>query len=133
MPTKFISAVDALQDAHKRFKNGEASPVMHSNLRQSALVIALTELAEAHDVKLQLPLGIDSNGEFSLVAMPADGSSPQNGCGRYGDEFADLLNGYQPRTGTWPGATMLPESGYCKMNHFEVERMIVDVANKLAV
>lgn len=129
MNDKFLAAVGALKDADELFAKGEIPPLKHSNSRKVALVFALIELAVEHGVTLQLPLEIDANGEFSLVAMPADGSSPDYGAGHFGKSFAELLNAYSPRTGVAPGATMLPESGWCKMNHFKVERMILDVAN----
>lgn len=60
--------------------------------------------------------------------MPEDGSDPQYGCGHFGKRFADLLNQYNPRTGLSPSATLLPESGWCRMNHFDAERVVLVAA-----
>lgn len=122
-----LQAVNALAVVHARFAAGEIKPVEQASLRGACLADALRDLASIFDVTLQMPLQIDSLGEFSIVAMPKDGSSPLYGCGPFG-EFAAVLNGYRPRTGSRPTASLSPQSGWCLMNHFEVERMVIEQA-----
>jgi hypothetical protein len=122
-----LQAVSALAGVHARFAAREIKPVEHADLREPCLANALRDLASIFDVTLQLPLQIDSLGEFSIVAMPKDGSSPRYGCGPFG-EFAAVLSGYRPRTGTAPCSSLSPQGGWCRMNHFDVERMVTEQA-----
>jgi hypothetical protein len=122
-----LQAVQALASVHSRFASNEIKSVEHANLRAACLANALRELAGIFGVTLKLPLQIDSLGEYSIVAMPRDGSSPLYGCGPFG-EFAAILSSYRPRTGSGPCAALLPESGWCIMNHFDVERMVTEQA-----
>lgn len=121
---KFEEAVNALMQARNQFAAGELLPVPYADARQDALARSLVALAEEHGVTLQQPLHIDTNGEYRIVAMPDDGSDLRLGCGRYGAEFAAILNRHGPRCGVASGATLQPESGWCRMNHFEVEQMV---------
>lgn len=119
----FHVAMSALNEAHTLFGAGKISSVQHGDSRQAALVAGLEAMAAGFGVKLRGPLQIDSRGEFSIVVEPspdADGEArPQMGA-----DFANSLNCFGPRTGTMPGAVMSPESGWCLMNHFSVEKML---------
>ncbi len=129
MPTisaKFNELVSELKAAHLQFERGAMKPVPFANQRERILAAALDTLAADCGVRLQMPLQIDSRGEFSIVAVHEDGRNTTYGCGPYGAEFAALLNQHKPRTGTLPG-DVLPENGWCYMNHFEVERMVCKV------
>lgn len=130
MTKEFDDAFAALQENQELFNAGQRSSVEHSRHREAALVTALRAIALELGVTLQSPLAIDSRGEFHLVAMPADGSSPQYGTGPFGEAFAGLLNRYQPRTGINPGATLLPENGWCRLNHFAAEKLVQDWAQQ---
>lgn len=122
---KFEEAVNALQQARNQFAAGELLAVPYADAREDALARSLVALAEEHGVTLQQPLHIDVNGEYSIVAVPGNGSDQRLGCGRYGAEFAAILNQHgSPRCGVASGATLQPESGWCRMNHFDVERMV---------
>jgi tape measure domain-containing protein len=120
---KFSQEVEALVQAHARFAAGELSSVEFKDIRESHLAIALQELASAFGVTLELPLQIDSRGEYRIVAMPKDGSSAKYGTGPFG-EFAAILNQHAPRTGI-SATALCPENGWCYMNHFEVEKMVL--------
>jgi hypothetical protein len=121
--TKFTQEVESLVQAHARFAAGELSSVGFKDVREAHLAPALQELAAGFGVTLELPLHIDSRGEYRIVAMPKDGSSPRYGTAPFGN-FAAVLNQHRPRTGQAPG-TVCPENGWCYMNHFDVERMVL--------
>lgn len=127
MSSKFSEAAEELIEANQQFSAGKIKSVQHSDLRAASLAKALNELAIELGVKLQMPLQINARGEFSVVACKPDGTDPRNGCGHYGEKFASLLNRHQPRTGTSGSpSTMSPESGWCNVNHFEVENMVLE-------
>lgn len=130
MTTKFLAAVQQLISANTQFAAGEIKSVPHADLRGAALATALQELATEHGVQLQLPLQINSRGEFSINVLPDNGQSIQYGCGSYGAAFADILNRHNPRCGLQPGAILFPESGWCWLNHFDAERMVLSVAQR---
>jgi hypothetical protein len=97
-----------------------SSPLGQARTREANLAGGLRTLAERHSVKLREPLRINANGEFNVIA---EGATPYKGCSPYGS-LAAVLNRHNPRTGVQPGACLLPESGWCYMNHFDVERML---------
>jgi hypothetical protein len=104
------------------------TPLETSRMRESMLATGLRILGAKHGLLFREPLQIDSNGEFSLVAAGADdgpypswGSQP---CGTYGASFVALLNKHNPRTGMLPTKYMDPSNGWCRINHFDVERML---------
>lgn len=125
MASKFNAAVAELIHEKASFGAGLTSAVAHGSARAGCLAAALAELAAEHGVVLQRPLQIDSRGEFSIVAMPADGSAFACGAGPFGEVFSQLLNRHNPRTGISPGATLEPKSGWCSLNHFDVERLVL--------
>jgi len=130
MPTisaRFNELVSELKAAHLQLERGAMKPVPFANQRERILAAALDTLAADFGVRLEMPLRIDSRGEFNLTALHENGLNPTWGCGSYGAEFAALLNQYNPRCGTSPGAVLLPENGWCYLNHFEVERMVYKV------
>ncbi len=119
-------AVAALMETHRQFNNGELSPVAHGNNRETHLAEALRAVAAKTGVTLREPLRIDSNGEFSIVAVPTEPTNIPGAAGRYSDEFVALLNRHNPRCGVLPTAHLLPENGWCRMNHFDVERLVLE-------
>lgn len=126
MASKFSEHAAKLTELHKLFRDSKLSSVEFANLRETELGKALLALAKEHGVALEQPLQCDSNGEFSIVALNPNGTPTNMGAGPFGKEFADLLNQYSPRTGVRPGATLDERNGWCRMNHFEVEKMILD-------
>lgn len=124
MTTPFEIAIQKLHDVNMAFSRKEVSAFEHGRQREMALAEALFAAAKEHGVTLQKPLQIDSNGEFRIVAMPADGGSPDYGCGPFGETFAALLGKFRPRTGIVHMARIEPENGWCRMNHFDVEALI---------
>jgi len=124
MSTPFEIAFGKLHDTNEAFSRNEITPWEHGRQRESALAEALFAAAQEHGVTLQQPLQIDSNGEFRIVAMPADGSSPDYGCGPFGETFAALLGKFRPRAGIVHMERMDPGNGWCRMNHFDVEAMV---------
>lgn len=99
-------------------------PVQQSRRREARIANALIRIARKHGVNLRKPLTIDANGEFSIVASnntPNDG--PNDACGQF-RTFAAVLSKYSPRTGIVPTSHLSPENGWCRMNHFNAERLV---------
>jgi len=104
------------------------SPYHAGMHREKMLACGLRMLALYHGIRFREPLQIDSNGEFALVAMLnheevyTPWASVQ--CGPYGETFVALLNKHNPRTGIRPTKYMHAKDGWCRINHFDVERML---------
>lgn len=96
--------------------------------REQLLASGLRTLGAKHGIRFREPLQIDTNGEFSLVVLlnPEDEHTPSASvqCGSYGVSFVALLNKHNPRTGIRPTKHMDPRNGWCRINHFDVERML---------
>lgn len=122
---EFLEAVDALVAANKIFAAGQIKPLQHSDLREKYLSAALNAMAGDFGVKLNQPLQINSNGEYAVTALPKD---INHDAGGFGQELSTVLNRHNPRTGVRPGATLLPENGWCYLNHFDAERMVFEYA-----
>lgn len=102
------------------------SPLQQRDARESALAAGLRELAARHGVTLREPLQVDARGEFSVVASngtPCDG--PNDPCGCFGT-FGPLLTRYSPRCGVLPGAHLDERSGWCKLHHFNAEKLLAE-------
>ena len=128
-----FAAIEALQQTHADFKASKLSPLEHSRQREAAITLALEQVALEHGVTLQTPLHIDSRGEYSVVALRPDGRNPAHyGSGLFVNGFNELLNAYNPRCGVSAGATLLPENGWCRLNHFDAERLVVAFCERQA-
>jgi hypothetical protein len=126
----FLQEMQALAQAEAKFHAGETKPVPFSREREQHLGIALRELAASYGVRLEGPFHIDTNGEYRVVALPEGKDSAKMGCGHYGEAFAALLNPHRPRQGAmgYPPATLHADSGWCYVNHFEIERLLKEQA-----
>ncbi len=89
------------------------TPLQQRDAREKALAEGLRALAKRFDVTLREPLQVDSNGEFSLVTTN----------GPFGD-FAIVLNRHSPRCGTSPGAVLDILNCWCRLHHFDVEKLL---------
>jgi hypothetical protein len=92
------------------------TPWEAGRMRESMLATGLRTLGAKHGLLFREPLQIDSNGEFSLAV--------DHDVHGYGQPFVDLLNRHNPRTGILPTKHMDPRNGWCRINHFDVERML---------
>lgn len=124
MNQEFRQAIAMLKQANECFANGTTSSIAHSHTREAALMAALQALARTFGVKLATVGRIDARGELHIVAQDGD-RDPKLGCGRFGGPFATLLNTGNPRCGVAPGAYLDSESGWCYMNHFDVEKLVL--------
>lgn len=128
MNKEFRQAIAVLNQTNEDFANGHTSSVAHANTRQAAILAAVRFMAKSFGVQLAPMHAIDANGEISIVALDGD-RDPSLGCGRFGGPFAALLNTANPRTGVMPGATLCSESGWCRLNHFEAEKLVIGYAS----
>lgn len=130
MSSKFKVAAEKVAEINEQFfAKKTISSLEHGRLRSEVLGKALFELAAQHGVNLVAPLFIDSRGEYKITAIDPSGRDPKYGAGHFGEAFASILNGHSPRCGVSPGAIMHERDGWCMMNHFEVEKMILAAAN----
>lgn len=129
MNNEFRSAIAMLTATNEDFGAGTTSPVAHANTRQAALSAALKFMAKSFGVTLQPITGIDARGELHLVALDGD-RPPSLGCGKFGKKFAAWLNTANPRTGVSPGATITEDGGWCYLNHFSAEKMVLAYFNE---
>lgn len=129
----FLGAVRSLIQDSEKFAAGAIASVPFSRLREEHLATALRELATLHGTALQLPLQINSNGEFSVVALQEGQTSARMGSGAYGS-FAEVLNPHRPRCGVFgsPPAQLEERSGWCYLNHFDAERLVMEQYAKLS-
>lgn len=96
------------------------SPYAAGREREKLLALGLRLLGQQFSIKFKEPLQIDANGEFSLVCeTDIVGMLPF-----YGVAFVALLNKHNPRTGILPTKHMDPANNWCRINHFDVERML---------
>ncbi len=130
MTTEFLKAIAALDETTEAFKAGRVLPWPHSQARGAALCQALVAMAASLGADIEDPITIDSRGELRCVSK--QGTTGKADRASFGAEFARWLNTASPRTGVAPGAVMLPESSWCYLNHFSVEKLVQAYAHDLA-
>lgn len=103
-------------------------PVQLADARESALIQGLNGLAAEYGREIE-PTRIDANGEMNFFMK---GSAEGRGQ-PYGPELAAWLSTIATRTGTDPkkGPTE-PGSNWCRIHHFEVERLLLAVGRELS-
>lgn len=99
------------------------SPVEMGRQREDALVKGLHGLAERFGKKIDFT-HIDANGEMNFNL-----SNPRMEAGvEYGQELAAIISRVPRRTGHRPtDFPMLPENNWCRINHFDVERLLLSL------
>lgn len=131
MSNAFQAAVAELIQAKQDFDTGLLKSVPYADVRGNALCRAVMELARIFGVELNTLHGIDSRGELHLSVINVE----QPGglfCGYFGTKFAELLNAANVRTGIQPPAHLHDRSGWCIINHFEAENMVLRYAKATA-
>lgn len=123
MTTTFADVCAELAEIDAGWKAGTLTPVAHGNRREKALCAAIVLVAADFGVQLKPPSCIDARGEISVVTET----------GNYGEAFSALLNTHcRPRTGILPTAIMKEWDSWCRVNHFDVERLVRAYAASLA-
>lgn len=111
--------------------SGELKPVQAGDKRETALCKGVVAVARYYGDVLKTIIGIDANGEFSIASKPV---KPFDLAGvPFSAAFCEALNTHtRPRCGVLPGAVMEPDhSNWCRINHFEAERMVLSIADAL--
>lgn len=124
-----INKVRELATIQEKFLRGEISSLDHSRLRESLLIDALMAVAASDGARIQRPISIDSRGDIAVMASPDIGSKVPGSVGKFGAAFAQRLNKHSPRTGSAAygyNAVMEANSGWCHLNHFSVERLVLE-------
>jgi hypothetical protein len=132
MTTDFDEAITSLRDANERFSKGALSPLAHRDERERALANALRAMATAHGIVLEEPVQVNANGEFSITSANPAGPAKFHGAGKFGDTFAAALTAHRARTGTPGPNTIASDNGWCYLNHFEAEKMVLEFADRMA-
>jgi hypothetical protein len=119
MKSAVCSIVEQLIDAHAQFKQGTISAYAFANMRGPYIAQALQ--AVAHE------LGADLK-EYAILAKRAEGAvaASYDAVGHYGEAFVEVLNRYSPRTGIFAGAILSASCGWCYLNHFDAEKLVMD-------
>lgn len=123
LQSKAKEAVEQLAKAQ-----GAGSPLQISRARGAALIQGLMDLAHASGAEISRPAGIDSNGEIAVngVGIYPSAGSP---CKPYGETFARVISLVPRRMGMFPTSTPTPpENAWCKIDHFDMERLLKMVA-----
>lgn len=102
------------------------APVSKGAEREHALADAFIALSECYGAKLKPIRWIDANGEFSVVALAENDEDKRSGfTGHYGQAFARVLSCIPTRTGSKAFVSnVLPENGWCHINHFDAEKLV---------
>lgn len=105
--------------------SGEVKPVPAGRQREAFVCLGVFTLAESMGVTLKPIPCFTSFGELEIASV--DGKV-------FSKEFCDALNTHcKPRCGIFPTAVMEPEhSNWCRINHFDAERMIHAIADTTA-
>lgn len=120
MITEFQQAMQALRDSATA-----GTPVQIGDAREKALGTALAAMAAELGTSLE-STHIDARGEFRVVVPAGTAADQRQGvCGHYGEAFAKWLCTVPTRTGAVAHTGyVLPENGWCYINHFDVERLV---------
>jgi len=102
----------------------DMTPVARGDAREKLLALGLSEIicfyGKEVDKKI---LGIDARGEMPCVVK-----------GKYGDDMAAFISRFPRRTGISPcDGRVLPCNNWCRLNHFDVEKMIHTAADEFKI
>lgn len=101
------------------------SPVAKGNLREDLLVKGLHALAAEYGKEIEFTR-IEGNGDMRFNIK----GERQYDKVEYGEELAAVLSRVPHRTGVQPtDAALLPENNWCWLNHFAVERLLVEAVD----
>ena len=107
------------------------SPLAKAAARGGALTEGLQALAAEYGKEADVS-GINARGEFSFSVIGPEGRGPGRPSGQYGEELAAWLSTVPRRTGVaMTSAAVMPENGWCWVNHFDAERLLNAVADQV--
>ena len=124
MKAAFQDSIARLKLAHQAWLS---EGVVGGDKRERAIAIgeSLLLLGKVFGIDFDSYLYINSLGEINLKVEPeSEADRRASFTGKYGKNFALLLSQYEIRTGTIvTKGYVLPENGWCRINHFEAEKM----------
>lgn len=116
--------LDALSAIRELNAETALSPVAFADKREAALIEGLHGLAQEYGRAIN-PTRIDRNGEMSFNIIGDHGPGNGRPSGLFGEDLARWLSMVPRRFGDRPTtAPVLPENGWCRINHFDVERLL---------
>jgi hypothetical protein len=102
-------------------------PVQLGDAREKAIVNGLHALAAVFGKEIDYTF-IDANGELNFNILGA----AQGRGGEYGEDLAALLSQVPRRMGISPTTSpMLPQNNWCRINHFDAERLLNIAAEEI--
>jgi len=105
----------------------DLKPVQFADRREDAIVAGLHGLAAHFGKEIEFTR-IDANGELNFNLK---GASRGLG-GEYGEELAAVISQVPRRMGIYPTERpMLPQNNWCRINHFDAERLLKIVGRDL--
>jgi hypothetical protein len=123
-----------LRDIEQARVSGVMKPTHAGEARQTALCNGVALVAKYFGVTLKPIPGIDANGELSIISQPATHSHLSGA--PFSEEFCDVLNTHcRPRCGTFGTVAVMDpnHATWCRINHFEAERLVYAVANEVVL
>jgi hypothetical protein len=130
---KLIGHAERLREIEADRVAGKLKAVPAGRAREKELCDAVATVAKYCGVILKPINAIDSNGELPIVSQGVHISDLVGA--PFSKEFCDVLTAHtKPRCGM-PGtvAVMNPEhSNWCRINHFEAERLVYALAGAVA-
>jgi hypothetical protein len=131
---KLIGYVDQLREIEASRLSGKLKPVQAGSLREKVLCDGIILVANYFGVMLKPIIAIDANGELPIVSQGLQAFDLVGA--PFSKDFCDTITKYtKPRCGM-PGtvAVMNPEhSNWCRINHFDAERMLFGVVETMVV
>lgn len=117
----FVIAMEALAAAEQSFELGHVKSLPHARERERLLLDGIVALAGMHGFIMERPTSIDGRGEVAIFGARIN-QIERHG---YGPAFAELLSTIPHRCGTQPTmGTVLPESNWCWVNHFDLAALL---------
>lgn len=131
---KLLHISKLLRDIEQARVSGMMKPTHAGEARQNALCEGIVLVAKYFGVTLKPILGIDANGELSIISQPETHGHLVGA--PFSEEFCDVLNTHcRPRCGTVGTVSVMDpdHATWCRINHFDAEHLVYAVANEVVL
>lgn len=114
--------VEKLKALSAQYAQGTLKPVPFGDARIAVLQESLQALAAVF--KFPARIQYHANGEFAFSGD--QGGGRDSVCQAFGEPLAAVLSQYETRTGVIPSQGVLPQNGWLRISHHEVERLLME-------